>query len=102
MKRLTQNERERLLDELDRGVITNDEANVSKILTQRVHLVTTPIPREVRKSLMVAVKGGRLGHVRKSPDGPEAFFHPSFEHKVRSARLELARQKLQAKRLILI
>lgn len=59
-----QNNLERLKDQLERGLITVDEANVQKVLNERV-LVVTRLPSDIRKALNLAVKSGRLAHMKK-------------------------------------
>ena len=76
---LNQNERIRIIDALETGKISADEANVEMVRCQRVRLIVSPIPRDVRKALNNAVKAGILGHKAKSGNKPEAYFHPRFE-----------------------
>ena len=51
--------------------------NVEFILLIGVELVVNSVPREVRKQLSAAVKAGKLGHLKKEPHKPEAYFHPN-------------------------
>ena len=74
-----QNNRERLLDKLDRKEITVDDANVQLVLQERFRVVHK-LPAAVRKALNAAVKSGKLGHLRKDGVKPEVYFHPSFKH----------------------
>ena len=69
-----QNERERIVDEFNRGIIDKDEANIRLILGQRVRVVLSPIPRYVRNALNKAVEDGRLGHIAKDGHKPEVYF----------------------------
>lgn len=74
-----QNNRERLLDQLDRKVITVDDANVQLVLQERFRVVHK-LPAAVRKALNAAVKSGTLGHLRKDGVKPEVYFHPNFKY----------------------
>lgn len=83
---LKQNDRERLLDLTQQGVLTPDEANVKKVQCQRVLLVRGRIPAQVRRALNAAVKNGQLGHYKKNGHEPEAYFHPNFAYMARDER----------------
>lgn len=85
---LNQNERIRIIDALETGKISADEANVEMVRSQRVRLIESPIPRDVRKALNNAVKVGTLGHKSKSGNKPEAYYHPRFEHLAKAERNE--------------
>lgn len=74
-----QNNRERLLDQLDRKVITVDDANVQLVLQERFRVVHK-LPAAVRKALNAAVKSGTLGHLKKDGVKPEVYFHPNFKY----------------------
>jgi len=53
--------------------------NVQNILVQATRVIRSPIPRQVRKELMAAVKAGALGRLKKDGLKPEIFYHP--DHK---------------------
>ncbi len=74
-----QNNRERLLDRLDRKEITVEEANVQLVRQERFRVVHK-LPASVRKALNAAVKSGQLGHFKKDGVKPEVYFHPNFKH----------------------
>lgn len=74
------NDIERLIDRCKMGEITADEANVEKVRILRVHLVSSPIFRDVRRALNAAVKRGYLAHMPKNGHKPEAYYHPEFEY----------------------
>ena len=74
-----QNNRERLLDQLDRKMITVDDANVQLVLQERFRVVHK-LPAAVRKALNAAVKSGTLGHLKKDGVKPEVYFHPNFKY----------------------
>lgn len=93
---LNQNDREHLIDMVQRGEITAAQANVKKVLMQRVLLMTARIPAEVRKALNEAVKCGELGHMKKDGHRPEAYYHPTFDYLARSERNEHARSVVMA------
>lgn len=93
---LKQNDREHLIDMVERGEMTADQANVKKVLMQRVLLVTTQIPADVRKALNAAVKRGELGHMKKDGQKPEAYYHPTFDYIAKAERRDHERNTLQA------
>jgi len=62
---LKQNDREYLIDMVQLGKMTIEEANVAKVLMQRVFLVPCKIPKDVRKVLNEEVKRKKLGHMKK-------------------------------------
>jgi hypothetical protein len=94
--KLTQNHVEHLVDMVQRGEMTADQANVQKVKMSRVQLVTTRLPAQVRKALNAAVKRGELGHIKKDGHKPEAYFHPTFEYMVAGERNAHERSVLEA------
>jgi hypothetical protein len=94
--RLSQNDMERLSDQVHRGLMTAEQANVEKVRTQRVLLATGRIPSDVRKALNAAVKRGELGHMKKDGNKPEAYYHPTFEYLAKGARAEHERSVVRA------
>lgn len=70
---------DRIRDQIARGLLSADRANIELVSAERVRLVTNSIPRAVRKQLNLAVKAGELGHMKKDGHKPEAFFHPNFD-----------------------
>lgn len=74
-----QNNRERIMDQLDRKVISVDEANVEMVRQARFRVVHK-LPASVRKALNAAVKNGQLGHMKKDGIKPEVYYHPNFEY----------------------
>ena len=84
--KLTQNHIEHLTDQVQRGVITAEEANVEKVRIARVQVVTGRLSAPVRKALNAAVKRGYLGHWKREGRKPEVYFHPTFEYLAREAR----------------
>ena len=93
---LKQNDLEHIKDMLRSGAINADRANVMMVLAQRVKLVTSPIPANVRKALNFAVKAGELGHIKKDGNKPECYFNKTFEYLVASER------NAHAKRVLMI
>ena len=83
--KLSQNDQERLIDLVQRGEISAEQANVQKVLWQRVLLVSK-LPFDVRKALNSAVKRGELGHMKKDGHKPEAYFHPTFDYLAKAER----------------
>jgi hypothetical protein len=94
--KLTQNHVEYLKDQLERGEMTADQANVEKVKMARVQLVTRSLPSAVRKALNAAVKNGELCRMPKDGRKPEAYYHPSFEYLAKQARNEHERSTLKA------
>lgn len=94
--RLSQNDMERLSDQVHRGLMTAEQANIEKVRTQRVLLATGRIPADVRRALNAAVKRGELGHMKKDGDKPEAYYHPTFEYMAKAARAEHERSVVRA------
>lgn len=92
---ISQNDMEYLQDMVERGEMSADEANVEKVLTQRV-LVVKSLPKSVRAALNAAVKDGRLGHKKKAGRKPEVYYHPSFEYLANSERNRAEREILVA------
>lgn len=93
---LNQNDREHLIDMVQRGEMTADQSNVAKVLAKRVHLITSRLPSEVRRALNAAVKRGELGHMKKDGHKPEVYYHPTFEYLVAGERNEYARSVIRA------
>lgn len=91
-----QNDIERLQDQLERGLISADEANVEMVRIDRVRLVTGKLPAPVRKALNNAVKSGTLGHLKKDGRKPEAYFHPAFDHMARQQRRDHEKKTIAA------
>ena len=77
---ISQNDIEYLQDMVEREQMTADEANVEKVLTQRV-LIVKSLPKTVRAALNAAVRDGKLRHKRKEGRKPEVYYHPNFEYK---------------------
>lgn len=94
--RLKQNDLEHLQDLMQCGELTADQANVKKVLMQRVLLVTTRLPAQVRKALNEAVKRSELGHVKKDGHKPEAYYNPTFQYLVAGERNQHERDVLNA------
>ncbi len=80
-----QNDIERLQDQLQRGLITADQANVQMVRNERVRIISK-LSRDVRVALNKAVKNGELGHMKKEGRKPEVYYHPSFEYLANEAR----------------
>lgn len=93
---MNQNDFEYLMDMIDLGKMSAAEANVEMVLTERVRLVTSPLPREVRRALNDAVKSGKLGHIKRRGIYPEAYYHPTFEYLAKAAIKKRASEKMEA------
>lgn len=92
---ISQNDMEYLMDMVERGEMSADEANVEKVLTQRV-LVAKSLPRSVRAALNAAVKDGKLGHKTKEGRRPEVYYHPKFEYLANAERKRVERETIAA------
>lgn len=92
---ISQNDMEYLRDMVERCEMSADEANVEKVLTQRV-LVAKRLPRDVRAALNAAVRDGKLRHKKKEGRKPEVHYHPSFEYLANAERNRVEREILAA------
>lgn len=92
---ISQNDMEYLVDMVERGEMSADEANVEKVLTQRV-LVVKALPKSVRAVLNAAVRDGKLRHKKKEGRKPEVYYHPSFEYLANAERNRAERETLAA------
>ncbi len=95
MAKISQNDMEYLVDMVERGEITVEDANVEMVLTQRI-LVVKKLPKEVRVALNEAVKSGKLRHKRKEKLKPEVYYHPNFEYLANSERNRAEQNTLAA------
>lgn len=59
------------------------DRNVEEIRKQATKVIRGRIPRDVRNSLLAAVKSGLLGRLPKDGLKPEIFFHPDHLHGAR-------------------
>jgi len=96
-----QNDRERLTDQLQRGLITADEANIQMIKNERFRIVHK-LSRDVRTALNSAVKRGALGHIKKDKLKPEVYYHPTFRYLAIEARDKEFNKKIRALKKIAI
>lgn len=80
-----QNDRERLTDKIQRGILSAAEANIEMVRNERFRIVHK-LSRDVRKALNDAVKRGELGHMKKDGMRPEVYYHPTFKHMAIKAR----------------
>ena len=80
-----QNDIERLQDQLQRGLITADQANIQMVRNERVRVVKK-LSRGIRSVLNKAVKNGELGHMKKDGRKPEVYYHPGFEYLAKKER----------------
>lgn len=54
--------------------------NAMNVRTAGTRVITGPMPAQVRKELMSAVKSGHLGRLKKDGLKPEIFFHPDHKN----------------------
>jgi len=78
--------------------MTVTQSHVEKVRCQRVLLVTSRVPAQVRKALNAAVLKGDLGHLAKSGRKPEAYFWKTFECLAHQERGE--EEKRQARAIV--
>lgn len=62
-------------DQLQRGLINADQANVLVVQIMGTRVINGKIPATVRKALNAAVKAGELGHIKKEGLKPEVYHH---------------------------
>lgn len=86
-------------EQLRLGELTAAQANVAMVRAERVRIVTSRVPAQVRASLQAAVKNGSLGHLAKDGYKPEAYFHPEFEYLARGERAEAERRTIDAMKI---
>lgn len=91
----TQNDRDRILDLVDRGVLSADQGNVRMVRLERFRIVHK-LPSGVRKALNAAVKCGELGHMCKDGLKPEVYFHPTFRYLAIAERERIFRDGVTA------
>lgn len=77
---ISQNDKEFLLDRVQAGIMTADQANIENVRIRRVFLVVGTIPASVRKALNSAVKEKYLCHKKRDGISPEIYYHPCFEY----------------------
>ena len=92
----TQNDIERLKDLMNTQGLSAEEANIELVRVIRFRLMTTMVPAQIRQALNVAVKEGKLGHMKKDGHKPEAYYHPTFKHLAIEARNKSATRVLEA------
>lgn len=73
-------------DRMSRGELTASDANVEMVRAERVRVINSIVPADIRKTLNAAVKAGSLGHMRKEGLKPEVYFHPAFEYLAKGER----------------
>jgi hypothetical protein len=74
------------------GELTVSEANVYMVQLQGVRIVRNSMPKAVRSALNLAVKEGRLGHVKKDGLKPEAYFHVNSKFRALEERDRIERE----------
>lgn len=92
----SQNNREHLIDLMQRSELTPDQANVQMVRSERFRLVINSLPASVRKALNAAVKSGELGRFKKEGHKPECYYHPTFDYLAKEARSRHERRIQQA------
>jgi len=74
------------------GELTVSEANVYMVQLQGVRIIRNAMPKDVRSALNLAVKEGRLGHVKKEGLKPEAYFHVNSKYRAFEERDRIERE----------
>lgn len=92
---ISQNDIEYLQDMVERGEMSADEANVEKVLTQRV-LIVKSLPKSVRAALNAAVQDGKLRRKKKEGRKPEVYYHPNFEYLANAERNRVEKEMIAA------
>jgi len=101
MPELSQSEVNHLLHRVEIGEITAEEFNILKIRGERVKIIKTRIPQEIRRQYNAAVKRGELGHKKKEGYQPEVYYHPSFSHLVGEVRNRAERELRTATKYVM-
>jgi hypothetical protein len=99
MRATEQNNLEHILDLLQQGKISTDEANVMKVRYDRIAVVSR-LSKDVRRALNNAVAAGELGRIKKDGIKPEVYFHPNFEFMACAEREKAARKAAEAIRSV--
>lgn len=87
-------------DALEKGEILRGQTNVFMVQLEGVRIVSGPMPRQVRKELMDAVKTGELGHIKKEGLKPEAFFHKNARSVALEMRSKIAGESIETLRKV--
>jgi hypothetical protein len=101
MKMDQQNNRERLIDQLEQGLISTDEANIQMVKNERFRIVYR-LSQDIRKVLNSAVKRGELCHMKRDGLKPEVYYHPSFEYLAIEARNKAVNSGVRAMKSICV
>lgn len=96
MYSLNENNKMQILDLCNRGIITTCEANIQFVECMGIKFVTSPIPKDVRKSLNDAVKIGRLMHKKKDGLKPEVYYAPKLDYIINGELNEYVRKTMEA------
>lgn len=90
-----QNDALSVQDQLQRGLINVDQANVLLVQCQGVRVVSGKLPAQVRKALNAAVKAGELGHIKKDGLRPEVYHHKNARAKALDEQSRIARESIE-------
>ena len=89
-----QNAIEYVKDQMQRGLMTADEANVRVVQMCGIRVITTKLPTQVRKSLNAAVKAGELGRLKKDGLKPEIYHHKNARPKALSEQSRIFKEQV--------
>jgi len=87
-----QNVQERILDKLNTGAISVEEANIQTVEDLRFKIVSGRIPRQTRTHLNNGVKQGRLGRLKKDGLKPEIYYKVNFEYLAKAEQNKIAKE----------
>ena len=88
-------------DQIGKGLMNVEQANIYMARAARVVLVTTRLPADIRKAYRNAVVMGALGHIKKDGAKPEAYYHPDFAFLVAGERNRHAEATANALRAVM-
>lgn len=90
-----QNAVDHATDQLRRGLINADQANVLIVQIMGVRIVRGKLTVQVRKALNAAVKAGELGHIKAEGLRPEVYHHKNARARALEVRDEAFREATQ-------
>ena len=75
-----QNDIDSIIDKVQRGLLSTDQANVEIVKLRRALMVTSRLPRDVRSALNAAVRSGDLCRMPKKGLLLEVFYVKDFKY----------------------
>ena len=83
-------------DQMQRGLMTADQANVEMVLMMGIRVVKGSLPKAVRVALNAAVKTGTLGRLPKKGLLPEVYFNVSSRANAIDEQRRIARESIDS------